>query len=157
MNTSQIHRAARMSRSFPGSPVFFKRQCLQVTWAFVPTQDIFAHHESCQQCYFARCRLISFDLESESESEVVPHSLGPHGLVAYQAPPSVGFSRQEYWSGVPFPSPGDLPDPGIKPGSTTLQADALTSKPPGKPSRYKSRLLFICIFKNYLIYTTLKL
>ena len=42
-------------------------------------------------------------------------------------------SRQERWSGLPFPSPGDLPDPGIKPGSPTLQADALPSKPPGKP------------------------
>ena len=40
--------------------------------------------------------------------------------VAYRAPPSVGFSRQEYWSGVPFPSPGDLPDPGIEPGSPAL-------------------------------------
>ena len=40
--------------------------------------------------------------------------------VAYQAPPSMGFSRQEYWSGVPFPSPGELPDPGIEPGSPTL-------------------------------------
>ena len=45
--------------------------------------------------------------------------------VAYQAPPSMGFSRQEYWSGVPFPSPGDLPNPGIKPGSPALQTDAL--------------------------------
>ena len=54
--------------------------------------------------------------------------------VAYQAPPSMGFSRQEYWSGVPFPSPGDLPDPGIEPRSPTLQANALTSDPPGKPS-----------------------
>ena len=53
--------------------------------------------------------------------------------VAYQAPPSMGFSRQEYWSGVPFPSPGDLPDPGIEPGSPIFQADALTSEPPGKP------------------------
>ena len=53
--------------------------------------------------------------------------------VAYQAPPSMGFSRQEYWSGLPFPSPGDLPDPGIEPGSPALQADALTSEPPGKP------------------------
>ena len=52
--------------------------------------------------------------------------------VAYQAPPSTGFSRQEYWSGLPFPSPGDLPNPGIKPGSPTFQADALTSEPPGK-------------------------
>ena len=51
--------------------------------------------------------------------------------VAYQASPSMGFSRQEYWSGLPFPSPGDLPDPGIEPGSPTLQADTLPSEPPG--------------------------
>ena len=54
--------------------------------------------------------------------------------VAYQAPPSMGFSRQEYWSGVPLPSPGDLPDPGIEPRSPTFQADALTSEPPRKPA-----------------------
>ena len=53
--------------------------------------------------------------------------------VTYQAPPSLGFFRQEYWSGLPFPSPGDLPDPGIKPRSLALQADTLTSEPPGKP------------------------
>ena len=53
--------------------------------------------------------------------------------VAHQAPPSMGFSRQEYWSGLPFPSPGDLPDPGVEPRSPTLQVDALTSEPPGKP------------------------
>ena len=53
--------------------------------------------------------------------------------IAYQAPPSMGFSRQEYWSGLPFPSPGDLPNPGIKPRSPALQADALPSEPPGKP------------------------
>jgi len=52
--------------------------------------------------------------------------------VAHQAPPSMGFSRQEYWSGLPFPSPGDLPDPGIEPRSSALQADALTSETPGK-------------------------
>ena len=56
--------------------------------------------------------------------------------VAYQAPPSMGFSRQEYWSGLPFPSPGDLPYPGIKPRSPTLEADALTSEPPGKPLQH---------------------
>ena len=58
---------------------------------------------------------------------------GTPWTVAYQAPPSMGFSRQENWSGLPFPSPGNLPDPGIKPGSPTLEADALTSEPPGKP------------------------
>ena len=54
--------------------------------------------------------------------------------VAHQAPLSMGFSRQESWSGLPFPSPGELPNPGIEPGSPALQADALTSKLPGKPS-----------------------
>ena len=52
--------------------------------------------------------------------------------VAYQAAPSMQFSRQEYWSGLPFPSPGDLPNPGIEPGSPELQADALLSEPPAK-------------------------
>ena len=50
-----------------------------------------------------------------------------------QAPPFMEFSKQEYWSGLPFPSPGDLPDPGIEPRSPTLQSDFLPSKPPGKP------------------------
>ena len=52
--------------------------------------------------------------------------------VAHQAPLSMGFSRQEYWIGLPFPSPGDLPNPGIEPRSPALQADALSSEPPGK-------------------------
>ena len=51
--------------------------------------------------------------------------------VAYQAPLSMGFSRQEHWSWLPFPSPGDLPDPGIKHRSSALWADALPSEPPG--------------------------
>ena len=53
--------------------------------------------------------------------------------VVYQASLSMGFSRQEYWRGLPFPSPGDLPDPGIKPRSLALQADTLPSEPPEKP------------------------
>ena len=53
--------------------------------------------------------------------------------LAHQTPPSMGFSRQEYWSGLPFPSPGDLPNPGIKPRSPALQVDALLSEPPGNP------------------------
>ena len=53
--------------------------------------------------------------------------------VAHQASQSMEFSRQEYWSGLPFPSPGDLPNPGIEPRSPTLQVDALPSEPPGKP------------------------
>ena len=53
--------------------------------------------------------------------------------VAHQAPLSTGFPRQEYWSGLPFPPPGDLPDSGVEPRSPTLQADSLLSEPPGKP------------------------
>ena len=53
--------------------------------------------------------------------------------VAHQAPLSMGFPRQGYWSGLPFPSPWDLPDPGIEPRSPALQADALLSELPGKP------------------------
>ena len=63
--------------------------------------------------------------------------------VAYQAPLYMEFSRQEYLSGCPFSSSGDLPDPGIEPGSPALQADSLPSEPPGKPWGWgKERLRF---------------
>ena len=61
------------------------------------------------------------------------NSLQLHGLDgACQTPPSMGFSRQEHWNGLLFPSPGDRPKTGIKPGSPALQADSLPSEPPGK-------------------------
>ena len=60
------------------------------------------------------------------------HSVTP-GTVACQAPLAMGFSGQEYWSGLPCPLPGDLPDPWIKPRSSTLQVDSLPSEPLGKP------------------------
>ena len=63
--------------------------------------------------------------------------------VACQTPLSMGFSRQEYWSGFPFPSPGDLPDPGIKPWSSALQADHLLTKLQGK---------FICMYRLIFLY-----
>ena len=72
-----------------------------------------------------------FYLESEVKSLSRVQLFATRG--AHQAPPSIGFSRQEYWSQLPFPSPGDLPDPGTEPRSPTLQADALISAPPGKP------------------------
>ena len=61
-----------------------------------------------------------------SESFVTP------GTVACQAPPSMGFSRQEYWSGLPFPPPGDLPDPGTEPVSPALAGRFFTTEPRGK-------------------------
>ena len=69
--------------------------------------------------------------------------------VAYQASPSMGFSRQEYCSGLPLSSPVDLPDPGIKPGSPALQADALPSEPAGKPTVPLGKSIFgddICLW-----------
>ena len=79
--------------------------------------------------------------KKESESEVAqscltlcnPMDCATPWTVACQAPPSVGFSRQEYWGELPFPFPGDLPDPGIEPRSPTLQGDSLPSEPPGNP------------------------
>ena len=72
--------------------------------------------------------------QEESESEITQSCpTATPWTVAYQAPPSMEFFRHEYWSGVPLPSPVDLPDPGIEPGSPALQADALPSEPPGEP------------------------
>ena len=67
------------------------------------------------------------DIEVKSLSRV--RLFATPWMVTYQAPRSMGFSRQEYWSGLPFPSPGDLPNPGIEPGSPALQTDDLPSEP----------------------------
>ena len=71
---------------------------------------------------FKKCKCQSFSCVQLS---VIPWA------AAHQAPLSMEFSRQEYWSELPFPSPGDLPNPGSEPRSPTLQADALTSEPLG--------------------------
>ena len=65
---------------------------------------------------------------------LISNSLWPWWTTAHQAPLSLEFSRQEYWSSLPFPSPGYLPNPEIEPRSPTLQADSLPSEPPGKPT-----------------------
>ena len=72
----------------------------------------------------------------------VAQSMSDPWTIAHQAHPSMEFSRQEYWTGLPFPSPGDLPDPGIRPGSPTLRADALPSEPPGNPMEMKVDVIF---------------
>ena len=68
--------------------------------------------------------------------------------VAHQAPLSMEFSRQEYWSGLPLPPSRDFPDPGIKPGSTVLQADSLPSEPPGKLIEARDGFGWYRHFKN---------
>ena len=78
-----------------------------------------------------------YEWKKKWSCSVVSDSLRPHGLVAYRGPLSMGFSRQEYWSGLPFSSPGDLPNPGIEPRSSALQADSLPAEPPGKPNYMK--------------------
>ena len=72
--------------------------------------------------------------ENESISRSVVSSFATLWTVACQAPLSMEFFRQEYWSGLPFPSPEDLPNPGIEAGSPALQTDSLLSEPPGKPN-----------------------
>ena len=80
-----------------------------------------------------RMRKVYFEDQSKVSvsRSVVSHSATPW-TVACHAPLSVEFSRQEYWSGLPFPSPGYFPNQGIEPGSPTLQADSLPSELPGK-------------------------
>ena len=87
--------------------------------------------------------MLLYSKGNNSESEVTQSclTLCDPWTVAHQAPPSMGFSRQEYWSGLPLPSPGDLPYPGIEPRSPTLQADALISAPPGKSLNTRTQSL----------------
>ena len=82
-------------------------------------------------------------MKESEESEVTqscPTLCDPMDYIACQAPPSMGFPRQEYWSGLPFPSPGDLPDPGMDPGSPASQEDPLPSEPPGNPTYSLSQM-----------------
>ena len=76
--------------------------------------------------------------------------------VALQAPLSMEFSRQEYWSGLPFPSPGDLPNPEIKPRSLAFQADSLPSEPPGKPQAKDAYGLILILETVNMLYYTAK-
>ena len=71
--------------------------------------------------------------KKESEVTQSSDSIATPWTVAYQAPQSMEFSRSDYWSGLPFSSPGDLPNPGIEPRYPAFQADSLLSEPPGKP------------------------
>ena len=84
-----------------------------------------------QQRPIQHCKAIMKKVKVQSLTHIGPFATP--WTVAHQAPLSMGFSRQEYWSGLPLPSPGCLPDPGIESGSPALQADSLLSEPPRKP------------------------
>ena len=79
------------------------------------------------------CSLPGSSIHGIFQARAVVSDSATPWTIAHQAPPSMEFSRQEHWSGLPFPSPGDLPNPGIEPGSPALWADALLSEPPGNP------------------------
>ena len=90
----------------------------------------FGHHNCHRMCWIA---LVVRHLQFSSVQSLSHVRLfATPWTIAYQAPPSLGFSKQEYWSGLPFPSPGDLPNSGIEPRSPALQADALLPEPPGE-------------------------
>ena len=85
------------------------------------------------------------------EDWVLSNSATPQTVV-HQVPLSLGFSRQEYWSELPFPPPGDLPDPGFEPRSPTLQVNSLLSKPSGKPLNYWDSLLHNFSVADFVIF-----
>ena len=84
-----------------------------------------------RQIYFSKCLIHTYIYVLTHFSRV--QLFVTLWTVACQASLSLGFSRQEYWSGLPFPPPEDLPNPGTEPGSPALQADSLPTEPPGKP------------------------
>ena len=86
----------------------------------------------------SQARILEIESESVSSSVRIGLFVTPW-TVACQAPLSMGFSKQEYWSELPFPFPGDLPDPGIEPASPALQVDSLPSGPPGKPKPHSKK------------------
>ena len=92
---------------------------------------------------------------AESPSHV--QLFGTPQTIAHQAPLSIGSSRPEYWSGLPFPSPGDLPDPGIKPVSPALAGGFLTTAPPGKPIFIPYVVFFsLFLFIEFFVHSSVK-
>ena len=96
--------------------------------------------------YNSRLSMKQDCIQSESEVTQSRLTLCDPWTVVGQAPLSMGFSRQEYWSGLPFPSPRNLPDPGIEPESPELHADSVPSEPPGKHRQQ-------CIYANVTLST----
>ena len=107
----------------------FRRHEVIITVNFVTIHHLIQTHKKRKKNVFPFVMRTSEPVKLLSRVQL----LATPWTVAYQAPPSMGFSRPGYWSGLPFPSPGDLPNPGIKPRSPKLQENALPFEPPGKP------------------------
>ena len=124
-----------MDRSLPGSSVHRILQARTLEWVAIPFSrgSSWPRDQAWAFCIAShQGSLFTIKVKVKSLSRV--WLFATPWTVAYQAPLSLGFSRQECWRGLPFPSPGYLPNPGIEPGSPALQADALPSAPPGKPN-----------------------
>ena len=111
----------------PGRPQSMGSQRVGHDWATT---------RSCSPLISLNCHEWKYNSVSHS---VMSDSLQPPWTVAHRDPLSMEFSRQQYWNGLSFSSPGDLPDPGFEPGSPALQAYSLLSEPPGKPGNIIKR------------------
>ena len=133
------------SPSYPCVPGILQVRILEwVTMTFsrdLPHPEIKARSPHCKQVLYHLSQLGSPNI-SEVKSLIRVRLFATPWTVTYQASLSMGFSRKEYWSGLLFPSPGDLPDPGIEPGFPALETDALTSEPPGKPPNISKAPLY---------------
>ena len=113
---------------------------LRDTWKYTQHNWLFLNYKSNpNEIHFTSIRIAIINVMSVGAAAAAKSlqscpTLCDPKTVAHQAPPSLGFSRQKHWSGLQFPFPGNIPDPGIKPRSPTLQADALPSEPSGKLS-----------------------
>ena len=139
-----------MDCSPPASSVLGILQVRLLEWVAMPL----SRGSSWSNLGLPHCRQIIYHLSHQGSPapqwkwkwslSVMSDSLRSPGLNLHQAPLSMGFSRQEYRSGLPFPSPVDIPNTGIEPRSPTLQADALPSEPPGKPFFNNNQNCFQC-------------
>ena len=121
------------------SPGDCANACVLSRWCHPTISSSVIPFSSCLQSFPASvlcCAVLSHS--------VVTDSLRPHGLQHARLLCPRGFSRQEHWSGLPCPPPGDLPNSGIKPRSLVLQVDSLTSESPGKPSQRQGLFYWVC-------------
>ena len=122
-------RGLQFSSVAQSCPTLWDRVLPETTVSLPPLLVSLSRPPSLCLCFPALKNVSDLSKGSEVKSLSLVRLFATLWTVAYQAPPSMGFSRQECWSGLPFPSPGDLPNPGIKPGPPTLQADTLPWEP----------------------------
>ena len=163
----QGHISQRLS-FYPESEIFLKRQMLRKTFCCVNSVSVHLHQhihlkiviilgnykihfsgEKYPQGMIWEASLSTVYIQHRIYLYIHKHSALSHvrffvipWTVTRQAPLSMGFSRQEHWSGLPCPSPGNLPNPGIKPRSLALPAESLPSKPPGSP------YMCVCVYTH---------